>query len=262
MGLGFKAKRGRIRRRFDHLRQRGPCVFVSIEAGRSPDAEKIVRSLARRVKSGIALRQRRAGMRRIHSVSVFEALGRDGSPKFGAHLVAFMPTTAERDKLIEILNGSAYGAHVLAKPVVDWPGLTGYLLKEATPQAWHGAKKSFRRVKGSIPLGELGGDRVVLSNDLKDTLLRTGRIEPYRRTYAKRQRKVVAQPVEPETPPNGAGREVGSADGSERATPGLSFEEKANVVHYQARRHCCHRRGTLRLRQGPADPFAGHPPGE
>jgi hypothetical protein len=145
---------------------------------------------------------------------------------------------------------------------VGWPSLTGYLLKEATPQAWHGAKKSFRRVKGSIPLGELGGDRVVLSNDLKDTLLRTDSIEPYRRTYAKRQRKVVAQPVEPETPPNGAGREVGSADGSERATPRLSLQEKANVVHYQARRHCCHRRGTLRLRQGPAGPLAGRPPKE
>jgi hypothetical protein len=59
-------------------------------------------------------------------------------------------------------------------------------LKEATPRAWHGAKKSFRRIKGSIPLGELGGDRGALSNDLKD--LRTARIELYRRTYAKRQR--------------------------------------------------------------------------
>jgi len=42
----------------DHLR-RGPCVFVSIAAGRSPDAEKKVRALARKVKSDIALRQRR-----------------------------------------------------------------------------------------------------------------------------------------------------------------------------------------------------------
>jgi hypothetical protein len=56
--------------------RRGPCVFVSIEVGRSPDAEKKVRGLARRVKSDIALRQRRAGMRRIHSVSVFEARAR------------------------------------------------------------------------------------------------------------------------------------------------------------------------------------------
>ena len=28
--------------------RRGPCVFVSIEAGRSPDAEKKVRALARK----------------------------------------------------------------------------------------------------------------------------------------------------------------------------------------------------------------------
>jgi hypothetical protein len=37
---------------------------------------------------------------------------------------------------------------------------------------------------------------VVLSNDLKETLLRAGRIEPYRRTYAKRLPKVFTQPVE------------------------------------------------------------------
>jgi len=36
--------------------RRGQRVFVSIEAGRSPDAENVVRSLARRVKSDIALR--------------------------------------------------------------------------------------------------------------------------------------------------------------------------------------------------------------
>ena len=119
----------------NYLRQRGPCVFVSIEAGRSPDAEKIVRSLARRVRSDITLRQCRARMRRSNSITVFEALGRDKQPKFGAHIVALMPTVTARDKLIEILNGAAYGAHVDAKPVYDWPGLTGYLLKEATPQA-------------------------------------------------------------------------------------------------------------------------------
>jgi hypothetical protein len=51
------------------------------------------------------------------------------------------------------------------------------------------------RIGGSIPLGELGGDRVVLSNNLKDSLLRAGRFEPYQRTYAKRQPKVVTQPV-------------------------------------------------------------------
>ena len=126
----------------DYLRQRGPCVFVSIEAGRSPDAEKIVRSLARRVKSDIALRQRRARMRRSNSITVFEALGRDKQPKFGAHIVALMPNATARDKLIEILNGAAYGAHVLAKPVVGLAGSDGLSAQggDATGVVW-GAKE-------------------------------------------------------------------------------------------------------------------------
>jgi len=57
------------------------------------------------------------------------------------------------------------------------------LLKEATPQAAY--RKDFRRVRGSIPLGVLGGDRVILSHDLRDTLIQAGRIKPYIRTYAK-----------------------------------------------------------------------------
>ncbi len=70
--------------------------------------------------------------------------------------------------------------------------------REATQQAWHGAGKSFRRVGGSIPLGDLGGNRVILSNDLRDALLRAGRIKPYRRTYAKRLPKAPVLSVEVE----------------------------------------------------------------
>jgi hypothetical protein len=95
----------------------------------------------------------------VNSIIVVEARGRDGQPKFGAHIVALMPTAPARDKLIQRPNGSAYRTHVLAKAVEEWPGLTGYLLKEATPQALYGLRKSFRRVGGSIALGELGGDR-------------------------------------------------------------------------------------------------------
>ena len=181
----------------DHMRERGPCVFVSVEAGREPGNERIVRGLTRKLKSVIAQHQRRAGMRRAIFITVFEALGRDKQPKFGAHVVALMPNVAARDKLVDSLNGSkVYARHVLAEPVTDWPGLTGYLLKEATPQAWWGARKRFRRVGGPIPLGELGGDRVVPSNDLKDALLRAERIKPYRRTYAKRRSKAPVLPAE------------------------------------------------------------------
>jgi hypothetical protein len=42
----------------------------------------------------------------------------------------------------------------------------------------------FGTIGGSIPLGALGGDRVVVSPDLKSTLM--NRIQPYRRSYAKR----------------------------------------------------------------------------
>jgi hypothetical protein len=110
-----------------------------------------------------------------------------------------MPNAAERDRVIESLDGSRiYGDHILVKPVTDWLGLTGYLLKEATPQAWCGAGKSFRRIGGSIPLGAQGGDRVLLSDDLRAILVRDGRVEPYRRTYAKRLSKPPAFPAEVE----------------------------------------------------------------
>jgi hypothetical protein len=63
--------------------------------------------MARRVRSDLALRQRRAGMRRVRMTTVFEALGRDKQPKFGAHIVAVMPNAASRDRAIEALNGSS-----------------------------------------------------------------------------------------------------------------------------------------------------------
>jgi hypothetical protein len=181
------------------MQQPGPGVFISIEAGRSPDAETIVRGLTRRLRSDVAVRQRRAGMRRVLSTTVFEALGRDRQPKFGAHIVAVMPNAMARDKLIASLSRSkVYGKHIDARPVTNWRGLPRYLLKEATQQAWHGAGKSFRRIGGSIPLGALGGNRVILARDLRDALLRAGRIEPYRRTYAKRLPAAPELPAETE----------------------------------------------------------------
>ncbi len=118
-------------------------------------------------------------MRRRFAATVFVARGRDGLPKFGAHVVGVLPSAAARDQAIESLNRSSYAKvgpdtrpRVVAEPVTDWAGLTRYLLKEATPQAWFGARKRFRRLGGSIALGELGGDRVVLSEDLRDALIR------------------------------------------------------------------------------------------
>src|SRR5487761_2483086 len=72
----------------DQMRRHGPGLFVSIENGREivvagpgtgHGAETGGRSLASRIRSG---------MRKRHAVTVFEALGRDGRPKFNAHIVA------------------------------------------------------------------------------------------------------------------------------------------------------------------------------
>jgi hypothetical protein len=186
------------------LRGRGSGAFISVEAGRSPDAERTVRALTRRLKSNLVQRQRRAGMRWGLLATVFEALGRDRRPKFNAHVIVVMPDVNVRDRLIESLHrSSVYAGRVYARPVDEWNRLTAYLLKEATPQAWFGAGKSFRRIRGTIPLGDLGGDRVVLSRDLRDVLIASGRIAPFKRTYAKRQRRLneIAEAVTPPDPP-------------------------------------------------------------
>ena len=119
-------------------------------------------------------------MRKLVMLTVFEALGRDKLPKFGAHLVAHLPSGALCDKLVSSLTASkVFGERVHAQRVYKSSGLTGYLLKEGTQQArW---RKGYRTIGGSIPLGELGGDRVILSRDLEDTLRQSGRIEPYQR---------------------------------------------------------------------------------
>lgn len=183
----------------DFLRRQGPGFWVSVEAGKAPEAEKTVRDLVSRVRSDIALYQGRGGMRKKHAVTVFEALGRDGSPKFNGHVVAIARDAAHRDKIIQALNGSkAYGKNILADPVTEWEKVTTYLLKEATQQARF--RKGFRTIGGSIPLGLGGGNRVRLSDDLKEALIRSGRIEPFTRSYACRSPlPFVAAPPPPMT---------------------------------------------------------------
>ena len=135
-------ERDHLAEAMDHLRQRGAGIFVSIEAGRSTTAETNVRRLARRVRSDVAQLQRRARMRCRFAVQVFEARGRDGLPKFGAHVVGVLPNAAARDKAIESLDRSGYAQSgldtrpcVLVEPVSDWAGLTRYLFKDLDAQA-------------------------------------------------------------------------------------------------------------------------------
>jgi hypothetical protein len=89
------------------MARKGPLVFVSIAAAVEPG----VRQLSRKVKSYVALRQDRAGMRCGPFWSeVRETKARDETPKPGAHIVAPMRSAADRDRLVEAINSSgAYG---------------------------------------------------------------------------------------------------------------------------------------------------------
>lgn len=123
------------------------------------------------MKSDFGQQQRR-GLPR-YSVEVLET-----GPNVHSNIIGPCP----RDLAKRLTRSRVYGENIVVKRVTDMPGLVGYLLKEATPQAAYG--KSFRRNKGSHRLGEGGGDRVRLSNELASVLIEEGVVERYRRTYA------------------------------------------------------------------------------
>jgi hypothetical protein len=66
----------------------------------------------------------------------------------------------------------------------DLDDVVGYLMKTMTSQAHFAIRRSRPRLPGRHSLGEGGGDRVRLSKDLYDVLIRSGKIERYKRTYA------------------------------------------------------------------------------
>jgi hypothetical protein len=163
----------------DHMANRGPLAFVSIVAAFEP----VVRKLSRKIKSDIALSQRRAGMRRgPFWGEVRETKARDGAPKPGAHIVAPMPSGRARDRLVAGINSSSAYGDTFAEPCHDREKLKSYCLKEMAPEAAY--RTGIRRIKGSHPLPE-GGDRVRVSPAVRDALIRAERVEPYTRTYAK-----------------------------------------------------------------------------
>ncbi len=147
---------------------KGPLAFVSVTAADEP----IVRDLARKLKSDIALRQRRAGMRRgPFWGEVRETKTRDGSPKPGVHIVAPMPSAPARDRLVTAINSSSAYGDTFAEHGHDRETLKSYCLKEMAPEAAYGT--GIRRMKGSHPLPE-GGDRVRVSPAVRDALIQSG----------------------------------------------------------------------------------------
>jgi hypothetical protein len=158
------------------IASRGPAIFVSL-AGRSEnDATRV---LADKLKNHIRTFNRR-NYAPAFWVEIWET---KPGPHF--HLIAAAPRRM-REALCRSVNASRLLGDLLATPVWSMTGLVpGYFREEATPQAWHGAGRNFRRRKGSHRLPG-GGDRVRLSPELAAELRLAGLLEPYRRTNARR----------------------------------------------------------------------------
>lgn len=158
-----------------------PLLLMVLEAHEAGEAH--LRFLADRLKNAYGQKLSRAGGERL----MLEVL--EGQHAVHSNIVAPVPLGQSVNSVIESLLASpTYGPNLAGgtKLVTDVSGLRDYLLKEATPQAWWAAGKSFRRERGSHVLGDGGGDRVRLSGDLEAALLREGLIQPRTRTYCSR----------------------------------------------------------------------------
>ena len=167
-------ERDRFSEATHYLESLFPKKNVWIVVERHDATERAARELIRDVKEDFGQLQLRAGFPRWHVDALESAYG------VHSNLIGPLPL-----QVAKRLQGYAYGSRLHIRRVYDMPGLvSGYLLKEATPQAAYG--KSFRRNKGSHRLGEGGGDRIRLSSRLEAALLEKGVIEPHKRTYAAR----------------------------------------------------------------------------
>jgi archaeosine-15-forming tRNA-guanine transglycosylase len=175
------------------MRSRGrPLVWLPIEAHDAGELE--ARKLFDRLKSDFGQMQQRAASPR-YNLEVLES-----TYSVHANVVGPIPLGSTVSGIISRLRCSqVYGDNIGkgAKHVHDPDGLVSYLSKEATTQAHYAAGRSFRRLPGSHALGEGGGDRVRLSQQLYSDMLAAGAIEPRRRTYRVRGLQPMQQPEQP-----------------------------------------------------------------
>lgn len=144
--------------------------------------EREVRWLVRELKSDIVQAQRDAG------TAPYWLQISEGSPAYHANIV-FPLGGPKAKRLIERIGRSELfpGDILDIQPVFDVQGVIGYCAEERTPQAsYMSGLKMMKRARGSHPLGEGGGDRVSLSRALRTHLVESGRIRPFRRSYASR----------------------------------------------------------------------------
>lgn len=156
------------------------CLFVVLGDHlldlREPDARAVVRDFERRIHRD----QRRAGLP-TWRVTVWET-----QPALHANVILVAPP----NYAARICAWEPFGPYLVGdeaiRPVDDFTGLTGYLTKERTPQAQFATRGALGpRVRGSHRFGDGGGDRVIPSKALRDELVTSGAIEPYKRSTSR-----------------------------------------------------------------------------
>lgn len=151
--------------------------------------EREVRALVRELKSDILQAQREVG------TPPFWLEMCEGAPAFHSNILFPLGGSKAERLIARIARSKLYPGDLLSIQAAegsDW--FVSYCSKERTPQArFLGGLKMSRRLKGSHPLGQGGGDRVRLSKGLQTALVQENRIEPYRRLYASRSLPRIAQ---------------------------------------------------------------------
>lgn len=172
-----------------HFMRRGGARLIWIVVEAHDQGELAARKLFDRVKSDFGQMQRRANSQRFY-LELLEATGGVHSNIVGA----LPPGLTARAIARRLATSRVYGPNVRAQAVTDLERLVGgYFLKEATPEAHFAAHRSFRRNKGSHPLGAGGGDRVRLSRDLERAMFAAGAMQKRQRTYRARSLEAMGQ---------------------------------------------------------------------
>lgn len=155
-----------------------------------------------KVKGRLATYQKRSGMKRVYWLSVRETITEQGY-SLHLHLICVFPDLEWSRKFADSLNNSAtfkkFGEKAVFATLVTghehWFKLKyTYYTQEITIQTWKSANEALVKQKNpetgkvSFPLDS---DRVNVSGDLKDVLVRTGHIKNWTRTNAKRRPKAL-----------------------------------------------------------------------
>jgi hypothetical protein len=167
-----------------------PLFFATVANHDEP--ERVSRDRFRNFKNIVAKEQKRAGIKSCLWLEVLE-----GQQSVHSHILFPLKGRNARE-IAERMRASTQfpGDTLHIRPADSAQQFVAYCSKERTPQAkFIPGLRLARRLPGSHPLGDGGGDRVRLSRALTGALVAAGKTIQHRRDYADR-----ALPVTPITP--------------------------------------------------------------